>query len=456
MASKKDQLQAYQFLLQRVVSALAVQETDPELPPYRRPTTAAVGGVVITAIALLVMWVFGLVVPGNRPFTATDVVAVEKETGARHVLIDGRLHPVANYTSALLALDRPAAVRSVSRRSLEGVPRGSRIGIAGAPDALPDAKSLLTGGWSSCSRPGLDETGARTEESLLLVGHTPDGGTQLGDRALLVRAGDTRYLVVRGYRHELTAKADVALDLGRETEVSVTSTWLDVLPRGEPIGPVPVAGVGRRSTAVPGLRLTVGQLLEVDDGTGTEADRQRYLVLPRQLQLLTPLQAQVQEVAGGADDPAPVSRQEVGRATATTPRPPAAGDPPRTRPDFAPVGDPRSPVCATYDPAGFVPRVVVGAALDAAEALPGGAVVPPGKGTLVEVVASPDQPAGQGTVALVTDDGRLYPLSAPDHVRQVLGYDGVDPVRIAQPLAARLPPGPALDPAAARRPLSSG
>ena len=72
------------------------------------------------------------------------------------------------------------------------------------------------------------------------------------------------------------------------------------------------------------------------------------------------------------------------------------------------------------------------------------------------MVSAPDQPAGQGTVALVTDDGRLYPLSAPEHVRQVLGYDAVVPVRVAAPLAARVPRGPALDPAAARRPITDG
>jgi hypothetical protein len=120
------------------------------------------------------------------------------------------------------------------------------------------------------------------------------------------------------------------------------------------------------------------------------------------------------------------------------------------------VDDPRAPVCASFDPAGFVPRVVVGAALDAAAAQPGGVLVPPGKGALVEVVSAPDQPAGQGTVALVTDDGRLYPLAGPDHVRQVLGYDAAPPTRVAAPLAARMPRGPALDPAAARMPTAGG
>ncbi len=464
MASKKDQLQAYQFMLQRVVSALALQETDPEHPPYRRPLLAAVGSLAIAVVALAAVWVFGLVVPGgSRPFTSTEVVAVEKETGARHVLIDGQLHPVANYSSAVLALDRPAAVRSVSRRSLLGLPRGPRIGIPDAPDTLPEPGQLLTGGWTLCTQPGVDDVGARTVGSVLLVGRQPAAGTPLDARALLVRSAEVRYVVVQGHRHEVRARADLALDLGRESEVPVAPAWLDSLPRGEPIAPIPVTGAGRDSTAVPGLPLRVGQLVEVDDPAAGEVPEQpRYLVQPRQLQPVTPLQARLQQVAGGAGDPVPVTREEIADATLTVPQPPADGEAPRSRPDFAAVDDPQAPVCAVFDPGSFVPRVVVGAALDADRAAPAGAagdprvVVPAGRGALVEVVAAPDQPAGQGTVALVTDQGRLFPLADPEHVRQVLGYDGVAPVRVAAPLADRVPRGPALDPAAARRPLPGG
>ncbi len=465
MASKKDQLQAYQFMLQRVVSALALQETDPEHPPYRRPLLAAVGSLAIAGVALLAVWVFGLIVPGgNRPFTSTEVVAVEKETGARHVLIDGQLHPVANYSSAVLALDRPAAVRSVSRRSLLGLPRGPRIGIPDAPDTLPEPAQLLTGGWTICTQPGVDDTGARTVGSVLLVGRQPTAGTPLDARALLVRSAGVRYVVFSGHRHEVGPRVDLALDLGREAEVPVAPAWLDSLPRGEPIGPIPVAGAGRESTAVPGLALRVGQLVEVDDSSAGEVpERPRYLVQPRQLQPVTPLQARLQQVAGGAGSPVPVTREEIADATFTAPQPPAAGEAPRSRPEFAAADDPQAPTCAVFDPGGFVPRVVVGAGLEAADRpSPAGAagdprvVVPAGRGALVEVVAAPDQPAGQGTVALVTDQGRLFPLSDPEHVRQVLGYDGVAPARVAAPLAARVPRGPALDPAAARLPVPGG
>jgi Type VII secretion system ESX-1, transport TM domain B len=76
-------------------------------------------------------------------------------------------------------------------------------------------------------------------------------------------------------------------------------------------------------------------------------------------------------------------------------------------------------------------------------------VVPPGRGALVEAVASPT--ATGGALSLVTDVGRRYPL--PDaQVGGVLGYAGVTPVRVPAGLVAMLPVGAVLDPAAARQP----
>jgi hypothetical protein len=53
---------------------------------------------------------------------------------------------------------------------------------------------------------------------------------------------------------------------------------------------------------------------------------------------------------------------------------------------------------------------------------------------------------------LVTDAGELFPLASSD-VPKILGYAGLTPTRVAAVLAARIPQGPALDPARARQPL---
>lgn len=69
--------------------------------------------------------------------------------------------------------------------------------------------------------------------------------------------------------------------------------------------------------------------------------------------------------------------------------------------------------------------------------------VPPGRAALVEVPP--------GTLILVTDQGRGYPLVARE-ILAVLGYGRVAPVRLPVGLVTRVPMGSVLDPAAAREP----
>ncbi|MFD1152713.1 type VII secretion protein EccB, partial [Saccharothrix hoggarensis] len=241
MASNRDQLQAQQFLLQRVVSALVTGVTDPEQPPFRRAVAAAFGSVAVAVIVLAGFGVYGMVSPGGNTAWRGEFVVVEKETGARHVYLDGRLHPVANYVSALLALGKNAETRTVSRASLADVPRGPRIGIADAPDSLPAPSRLLSAGWTMCSQPRPDVTGATVDDSVLVVGGVPAGGRPVEDRALLVDVPETgdQYLLWRGFRHRIGQADTVAVGLALRSEprARVGAALADVLPAGEPIAP---------------------------------------------------------------------------------------------------------------------------------------------------------------------------------------------------------------------------
>jgi hypothetical protein len=159
-----------------------------------------------------------------------------------------------------------------------------------------------------------------------------------------------------------------------------------------------------------------------------------------------------------ADPPVAVSTRALVGAARAAPARPAEDDPPWSRPPFVTVADPDATVCATFRPGSVVPGLVVGAILPSSVlAAPDGQVrvaVPPGRAALVEVMSGSDEQAGQGTVALVTDQGRLHPLEDPQHVLQILGYDGVSPVRVAAVLADRVPRGKSLSPDAARVPVS--
>jgi type VII secretion protein EccB len=459
VGTNKDQAQSYRFMLQRVTSALTVHETDPEQPPFRRPVLAAIGGIVIAALVMVGFWVFGLIVPGGERFSATDVIAVEEETGARYVLLNGKLHPVLNYSSALLALDKHAAVEMVPRESLAGIPVGPPIGIPDAPDSLPGTGQLLTGGWSMCDESTVDEQGRRRDSPVLLVGQPPDRAGTPREHALLVHSDNRIYVIHEGYRHEIADGVQVALDLNKETAATVSGSWLDTIPVGKPIGPLPLADAGRPTTlAVPGVTLLSGQLLEVGGAADSGVTPTYYLVTGDQLQSISPLQAVVQGVLGPhANPPVKVDNRAMLNAVRAEPRPPTEDDPPTDRPTFLTVNSSEVTVCATFEPGATVPSLVVNAALPASiPDAPAGEIrvaVPPGQAAVIEVMASPSEPPGQGTLALVTDQGRLYPLAEPN-VLAVLGLDGATPVRITAVLADRVPKGQSLSPEAARTPVT--
>ncbi|HKN97300.1 MAG TPA: type VII secretion protein EccB [Pseudonocardiaceae bacterium] len=471
MASKRDQLQAHQFVVQRAVSALVTREGDPEQPPFRRPGGAALTGVVLAVIALAAVGVFGLIDPGgDKTWQDGNSVIVVKETGARFVYLHRQLHQVTNYSSALLALNKAASANLVSANSLVGVPRGVRIGIQDAPDALPSRDHVLTGGWTICSAPTTDPSGTTVYQSMVLVGQQPRGGTELHGEALLVQvpgSGDL-YLLSDGHRHLISGAnaVTVGLALNPNPVVPVNKAVLDVMPDGAPIAPIPVPNVGAPSQAVPGRTdIRVGQLLVVTSGSG----RRYFLAEARTLRPLTALQFDIQRafqptsVAYGGGQPAAVPLTPLAASEASLdPVPPVTeNDPPSVPPRFPLTGPGFTSVCLTFDSGSFTPRLTIDSALPPASAMtlttgtaPGGValadrvLVPPGRIAVVESMPAAAAPAG--TLALVTDQGRAYPLASPD-LLDVLGYSGVHPVRVPAELMARVPQGPGLSHDAAMR-----
>lgn len=470
MASKRDQLQAHVFLVQRVISALVHRETDPEQPVFRRPSNAAIGSIALALLALGVVWVYGLVVPGgDKVWRDGNAVIVEKETGTRFVYLDGRLHPVHNYTSALLALGKHADTRSVSSNSLAGVPRGPRLGIPDAPDALPARKGLLTGGWTQCSQPAPDRTGSTVDETVLMVGAEPGGGTELTDEALLVEVPDTgdQYLIRHGYRHRVRQPDTVSVGhaLKSEPMARVGMAFVDVLPAGQPIAPITVPGAGQPSTAVPGRPdIRAGQLLIAETSGGA---LQHYLAKTDVLRPISEFQYDIQRAfaptaeayGGGEATGIRIGLLAAAQAKVESSGEPAAGDAPPRRPTFAPSG--RGAVCATYAPGASVPRLRVDPTMPAPDAmtntpkrtdngtpLADRITVAPGRAALVEVMPSAQSPAG--TLAIVTDLGRLHVLENAD-VARTLGYDSAVAVRMPAALVARVPQGSPLEPKAALR-----
>jgi ESX secretion system ATPase EccB len=468
VATRRDLLQAHRFLGRRVHSALVVHETDPEQPPLRRAALAAWGSLALAAVALVAVGAYGFFVPGgNDAWRDGEAVIVVQETGARYVFVDQRLHPVVNYPSALLALGRNVPTRTVSRESLVGVARGPAIGIPDLPDALPAADRLATGGWSLCSQPATGPSGAAAHTSVLLAGADPAGARPMGEQALLVAVPGTGddYLIWHGRRHQIRHSDAVAVGLALRAEpvARVGAALVDVLPAGDAIGPLPVRGAGRPSGAVPGRAdLRIGQLLVVDTG----GQRQHYLAEDDRLRPISALQADIQLAAPATvpaypgNEPALIPLGVSAAAAAAMDGPePSPGAPPASRPAFAAAGG--GPVCVTYDDGSAVPRLRVGGVLpsgtvptrgrtDDGLPLADQVYVPHGRAVIAEV--RPSATAAAGTLVLVTDQGRAYPLAGRE-VLAVLGYPAARPVRLPAGLVSRVPLGAGLDPAHAREPI---
>ncbi|SBT67137.1 type VII secretion protein EccB [Micromonospora sediminicola] len=454
MASRQDQLHSYQFAVQRAVAALVMRETDPARSPFRRLAGAGLASVLVAAIALGGVALYGLFTGGGSAWRDTAAVIVEKESGARFVYREEKLHPVLNYASALLIIgaERPKTVL-VTRRAIEGVPRGLPLGIADAPDSLPAAGRLVRDGWTLCSSVTV-EAGRAEARSTLLIGRDAPGGRPLGDQGLLVRHPDGGLHLIWHDRRYLLRDTDrvlAALAATRERAVPVAAPLLNTVPAGADLVPPPVGDLGAPSEGVDGAE--VGDVYLVRNSGGGR----QYAVAGRGgLAGITKLQAALLLARTGQGEPEPIT---LGRFAAL----PKLPDLVPTGPAAPPAVPPRlamsegGALCARAGDDTGVREMRLGATAPdpaAAARTAGGrdgladqVVVEPGRGALVEAAAAPG--ATGGAVCVVTDLGRRYALTGAD-VPGMLGYAGVRPVRLPASLVDLLPAGSPLDPEAAR------
>ncbi len=464
MPSRQDQLHSYQFMIQRVVAALVMRETDPSQSPFRRAMGATLASVLIAGIGLggVAAWA---AIRGYGAKTGRDQVAVlvEKETGATYVRLQGTLHPVANYASALLIAGNNSTVR-VSRTTLAGETRGPLLGIPDAPDSLPEPKGLSNAAWVVCSTAQGTDAKAGTR-SVLTIGRPVAGGQALGDRAVVARhpVDGSLHLIWRQRRYPMP-DAQILRFIDTSTAVPVSVALLDNLEVAATIGRIRLDRHGQPSDAVRDRR--VGEVIAVrqlgqPDKFG--------VVTSRGVAPITAFQAELLR-----NDPqyaAFVGRTEVTQLAPSElnglpPAPPLTVPndtaPPVTTPE---VVDARTGgLCASAENGKGVTGVRVGVPVAAGRTeTPGrtarGSVladrveVAGGAGALVEAQAAPG--ATGGALSLVTDRGVRHPLSDPVKGRDVLGYGKVRPVQMPSGLVDLVPAGPALDAEAAKQAVGS-
>jgi hypothetical protein len=82
--TQRDQIQAYQFLRRRLVSALVAADANHPVSPSRRLILGTAVGIGVTLLVTAVFGVIGLLKPaGGKDWLSGGHVIVEEGTGAR-------------------------------------------------------------------------------------------------------------------------------------------------------------------------------------------------------------------------------------------------------------------------------------------------------------------------------------------------------------------------------------
>ncbi|MGL5817481.1 MAG: type VII secretion protein EccB [Phycicoccus sp.] len=481
MWSRRDQIQAYQFVRRRTVSAVLVGDANHAASPTRRSIASTVTGIVLVVLIVGGFAIYGVLRPGgSKAWKADKAIVVEKESGARFVRADdGALHPVVNYASARLLVGSGGKVAQVSRNSLAGARRGAVLGIRDAPDALPAVDRMLGTAWTACSSRAADAgPGEPATLSVVLAPSTRAARVRLGPGvAIVAQAGAEVYVLTDGRRFRVRSEQPdrivLGLGLGQAPRIVVDRRWLSTVPAGPDLGYLAVTRRGETSDALPGVAARVGQVF-VQRPLGSKGE-QFFVLLTDGLAPVATTQARLllaDPQTARAYDRAPVVARDLPPAAFAAGRISTTdldrAQYPATAPEalrFTPGED----IVLCSRPQGYragVPAVELslsfavpapdGAGTPREPAAPGGEaptrmLIAGGSGALVRSV--PAENVTTGALYLVTDEGRRYPV--PDEAsREALGLKRVRPVSMPAAFVDLVPLGPTLDRAAAASPVT--
>ncbi|MGX1886359.1 type VII secretion protein EccB [Streptomyces sp. NPDC055287] len=528
MATRRDELAAYTFARKRTVAAFLAPSpggSDEGAPRPIRTVMPSLGVGVVLVIGFIAWGVLKPSAPKGWDTPGQHII-VDSDSTTRYVVIpdeaaNGKqvptLHPVLNYASAKLLLDKgKGSVIEVPGKDIDksGIPHGATLGIPYAPDRLPtkeDAEKVKT--WAVCERPApgsntsidravfvLDDDDAKSvanagkvdaREALYVV----DSKTKL---AYLVDGKGNAFLLGGTSGLDDTEMEQLrAAVIGTASEPQPVSTeWLQTLNLGGAIAfpTVPDIGTQTEVEGLPAEAGTVGRVLKAQDAQG---DRY-YVVLKDRVAAITPFVANLlkhspsAEVAYGTDDPTDI-KANTSDIIAANQGPaktfyadkgwpqtvPKQANPVATAASAAQntscsvysgnIGADKKPKLAAWAGTTY-PKKVIADSLNA--------YVSSGSGLLFQEVTGSAQ--GGGATYLLTDTGLRYSLPAnndsaadkngsassssessggeaseTDKARTRLGYEKVaHPAIVPQTWAEFIPKGPMLDTGSAAQPQS--
>lgn len=463
MSNRRDQYQGYRFVMRRQAGALLRGDPDNAGGTLRRLSDGVLASVAAAVLVAAGIGVYSALHPSAaaKSWLNGKTLIVDETSGSRYLWLNGRLHPVLNYGSALLVLKAGAVgATRVPHSAVEGEPQGAPVGIPGAPDTVPAAGRLTGSTWSACSDPGADAQGAAAPQVVVGLGAAPAGTAVPADSGLLV-AGPAggEFLVWNGTRLQIPDSAGytrIVLGAAASAPVPVGDAWLNAVPRGRDLVAPAVAGLGGPGPRIAGQPSVLGQVYEI------AATASFYVAEASGPVAVTPLQAQLLMAQRQQGSPTPLTAAQVPASAATGTAPAGADGLPASVPKLVSAQPGQTAVCAEVADAsqGTVTITTHSAApktsARSAAHAPLGALqtpiadevdIPSGHGALVR--AAPGPGVTSGAIYLITEAGIAYPIGTAGTVLADLGLSQAAPSAIPQSLLALIPAGPTLQEQAA-------
>ena len=141
------QVSAHFFWNRRNAAALSHHGVRMEFDPVQRQRASLILGFIFALLAVALMFVLSWFKPAGQ--VGQSAILADRDTGAIFVLVDGRLHPAVNLTSARLIAGQANNPTFVKATELAKYPQGPSVGIAGAPAAMP-VRTADSSEWTVC------------------------------------------------------------------------------------------------------------------------------------------------------------------------------------------------------------------------------------------------------------------------------------------------------------------
>ncbi|WP_061001565.1 type VII secretion protein EccB [Mycolicibacterium mucogenicum] len=301
------QVSGWRFMVHRLEHALVRRDTSMRQDPLRAWYHASMAGVVIAILFAAGATVMSFI-SGKGVLKDNIDIAADRDTTALFVRVNGVMHPVLNLPSAQLIIGKPKNPSMVRSSELANVPRGSLLGIPGAPLQMPNPANTKESHWSVCDT--TSPAGATTV-TVLSVAPTLSAAVEplASGSAILAGYGNQAFLVYRGHRTPINLQDKaVALAVGIDSSappvMPVSRALYDSLAETPPLVVPAIAAAGTPAAWHPDPSVVVGSVLKVRPVDG--GDDAYYVMLTDGVQRISAVTAAIIRNADPRNPPPPI------------------------------------------------------------------------------------------------------------------------------------------------------